>query len=480
MSMNRRDFVNLFAAMPAAFVVNQSSGGNKREDSVSPDSFADAFVIISSANPFYFQLSNGDPYIVNGPCLAGAADMATMHSYLQKLSANHANFARVWLCNKLFEVETKFGEYDEQQAKKIDQLLSWASTYNIKLKLCLDNTRQIIPDQAAWFNRPAYHVANGGPFNNVDEYINSEKGRKAYLNRIKFLAKRYGNHPAVFGWELWNEMNGIMCKGLREWNDYMLPQVHKLFPKNLVLQSLGSFDMESRRPDYSYINQLNHNDVAQIHRYIDAHATLDVCTAPMDVLATDAINELRSYHIHKPMLLAEVGAVLPNHTGPSDLYPPDTEGALMHDMVFAPFFAGAAGTGNSWHWDWYIDKNNLWHHYARFNEAVKSINPMQEGFIPTTLYHDRLRIYALVGGKTVLAWCRDIKNDWKSELREGRKPEEINNEKIDFSSLLSSRLVNSVKLYDPWKNKWTTAVKNSTVSLPGFKRSLVIKIEKQA
>jgi len=477
--MDRRDFINLFAAMPAAFATTRvfSQTATKQPP---PSSFAASFVTISSSNPFYFQLSNGTPFIVNGPCLAGAADMSTMEGYLKKLSANSGNFARVWVCNRLFEVEKKFGEYDETQAEKIDQLIDWATKYNLKLKLCLDNTRQIVGDEKASFNKPQYHVDNGGPFNNIDEYINTEKGREAYLNRIKFFSKRYGDHPAVFGWELWNEMNGIMCKGLREWNDYMLPQVHKLFPKNLVLQSLGSFDMESRRPDYRYINQLPSNDVAQIHRYIDAHATLDVCMEPMDVLASNAIDELRSYHLYKPMLLAEVGAVLPNHTGPSDLYPLDTEGALMHDMVFAPFFSGAAGTGNSWHWDHYIDKNRLWYHYARFNEAVKGIIPIKEGFVPTKIYHNRLRIYALVGRKSILAWCRDIRNDWKSEFREGRMPEEIAKDTIDFSSLVPPRLTRKVSLYDPWKNKWTIAANNSTVSLPSFKRSIIIKIERQA
>jgi hypothetical protein len=198
----------------------------------------------------------------------------------------------------------------------------------------------------------------------------------------------------------------------------------------------------------------------------------------MDILSADAINELRSYHIHKPMLLAEVGAVLANHTGPSELYPLDKEGVLMHDMLFAPFFAGAAGGGNSWHWDHYIDKNNLWHHYARFNESVKGINPIAEGFMPTTMYHNRLRIYALVGNKTILAWCRDIKNDWKSEFKDSKKPEEIRNEKIDLGSFVSTTNIRKVSVYDPWRNQWEAASKDSVVALPTFKRSIVIKIEK--
>src|SRR5215217_3141240 len=143
--MDRRDFVNLFTAMPAAFVATKSFSHVTTQDAYS-SSFASSFVTISSTNPFYFQLSNGNAFVLNGPCLAGAADMNTMEGYLKKLSSNYGNFARVWLCNRLFEVEKKFGEYDEEQAKKIDQLLTWATKYNVKLKLCLDNTRQIIPD----------------------------------------------------------------------------------------------------------------------------------------------------------------------------------------------------------------------------------------------------------------------------------------------------------------------------------------------
>src|SRR3954462_10981298 len=120
--MDRRDFVNLFLAVPAALVVkNQLNQGEDKRSAGS--SFSDSFVAISKKNPFYFELSNGDPYIVSGPCLAGAKDMDTMHSYLSKLSANGGNFARVWVCNKLFEVEEKFGEYSEEKARNIDQLL---------------------------------------------------------------------------------------------------------------------------------------------------------------------------------------------------------------------------------------------------------------------------------------------------------------------------------------------------------------------
>src|SRR4051794_19826789 len=102
--MDRRSFVNLFLIAPTALAAKTPTV--KIIDHQRPaNSFQNSFVRISKENPFYFELSNGDPYIVSGPCLAGAQDMDTMHSYLSKLSANGGNFARVWLCNKLFEVE---------------------------------------------------------------------------------------------------------------------------------------------------------------------------------------------------------------------------------------------------------------------------------------------------------------------------------------------------------------------------------------
>jgi hypothetical protein len=84
-----------------------------------------------------------------------------------------------------------------------------------------------------------------------------------------------------------------------------------------------------------------------------------------------------------------------------------------------------------------------------------------------------------VGSKNILAWCRDVNNDWKSEFKEGKKPLEITNAKTDFTSLVSPKQIKIVSSYDPWKDEWAAMGKDSVVSLSRFKRSLVIKIEKR-
>jgi hypothetical protein len=434
------------------------------------------WIQVSPVNSNYFALSNGQPFVVMGLNLAWAADVQTMKGYLKKLSAGGGNFARVWLCHWPFEVERRFGVYNDDVIRNVDMLLGWAVESGIRIKFCLEDTRQIVADPHAQFNRPQYHVDNGGPFRNIDEYINTERGREVYLNRLTFLSNRYKNVPVIFGWELWNEMNGIRCDGLEDWNNYMLPKARALFPHHLVMQSLGSFDSKGRRKVYQQITGIKDNMVGQIHRYVDEGAELEVCKGPIDLLAADAINELRSYQLHKPLLLAETGAVKPHHAGPSECYAADKAGMMLHDMLFAPFFSGAAGTGNAWHWDEYVDKNDLWYHFDRFRKMIDGVDVVKERFQPECIDLGRLRLYVLQGRTTILIWCRDKLNDWRTECRNGISPETIRRAIVDCRRWIHGRQVAAASCYDPWLNRWATFPAAYRLQLPDFQRSIIIKI----
>ena len=84
--------------------------------------------------------------------------------------------------------------------------------------------------------------------------------------------------------------------------------------------------------EYDRICARADNDFLQVHRYYDPGAAMSVCYGPIDVFCADAIRELRDRDSSKPALLAETGAVKPNHTGLSELYASDPEGVLMHDV----------------------------------------------------------------------------------------------------------------------------------------------------
>ena len=95
------------------------------------------------------------------------------------------------------------------------------------------------------------------------------------------------------------------------------------------------------------------------------------------------------------------------------------------------------------------------------------------------LKHDRLRVYVLNGKRTLLAWCRDTENTWESELRNGEKPEQLRGMTVDFGPVLSGKAVRSVRVYDPWANRWSSAkLKKGTVALPVFSRSIVVRMSR--
>jgi len=250
----------------------------------------------------------------------------------------------------------------------------------------------------------------------------------------------------------------------------MLEELRRSFPRNLVMQSLGSFDTERVRDVYRKHSLMRGNDLAQVHRYLDLGASLEVCHGPVDILAADAVRELAGYKPGKPILLAESGAVEPKHTGPFKLYAADRAGIILHDVLFAPFFAGSAGSGQIWHWDAYVARNNLWKQFAGFAEAVRGLDPPAEKFTPSVEEQGRLRVYKLKGRKTTLLWCRDKENTWRSELEQGKAPETLR------GVVLKVEGARSVRVLDPWTGKWTTVkVRQGRVTLPDFSRSVVLR-----
>ena len=438
--------------------------------------FSGSFVGISREDPRYFCLSNGDTYIPVGSNIAALGNRAAIERYVTALADNGANFGRVWLNSALFEVETEYGQLNEEHLSNIDYLLELALRHDLKIKLCIESFRHIRPGRNRWDTKASYHISNGGPFENAAEFIATQRGRDEYLRRLAIIRERVGDHPAVFGWELWNEMNAVDCPEIRDWNEYMLPRVKRMFPKNLVMQSLGSLDRRSSFPIYEDICGMPSNEVMQVHRYLDPGAELPVCWAPMDSLCSDAVTVLRGYGQKKPLLLAEGGAVQPDHAGPSLLYPRDTVGMLLHDVIFTPFFCGAAGPGHSWHWDHYIEKNDLWYHFKRFVRAVEGIDPVAERFEPLRSDNGRLKGYALKGRGHLLIWFRDAENTWQTEFEENREPELLSGREVDLSEFLSGRKIRSVTAYDPWNDVWTEVAAGKKILLPDFKRSLVVKV----
>lgn len=469
------------------------SGCNKVKESGRLPSAATAnYVEVSPDNPAYFQLSDGTPYIPIGinminpnyPVYSTDSALNEIETWMKNLSENGGNYVRVWLSQSFWDMEDeKAGVYDPEKVQRIDRFVAMARKYGLRIKMTMEHFRGITEEEVSrdWVRKPIYHTSHGGPLNDIGEYLSTEAGRKLFLDKLDFYQAHFGSDTVFFGWELWNEMNAM--RGPEDstffaWNKMMLQKTKARFPENLVMQSFGSFDRESVRNSYRRMVTMPENDVAQIHRYLDPGADMPVCQAPMDIIASSAIDELLSYNLDKPALLAETGAVEPNHSGPSHLYKKDTAGILLHDVLFAPFFSGAAGAGMIWHWNQYVHPNNLWYHYGRFAEAIKGINPLKEKFTPVKIETDSFRIYVLGGITTTLVWIRDKNDTWQRELDDNLTPGLIRNSTLSLDNLNIEHPINNIRIYDPWKNIWSEKeAKDDIILLPDFKRSLVVRIE---
>jgi len=439
------------------------------------------FVRVSPRDRRYLELSDGTPYIPIGlnAIAPRGGNLSSMEDWFRNLSANRGNFVRIWLSNPYFDIEhARSGEYDGQKARRIDELLALARRHGIRLKLCLEHFRALESGQS-WATKPIHHVSNGGPARTMAEFFESPTSREQFKRKLACYANRYGDDPIVFGWELWNEVNAVQGNvNVLDWSAVMLAELHRLFPRNLALQNLGSFDTPRVNELYRAHSLLAGNDLAQVHRYLDLGARIEACRGPVDLLAIDAVRTIQSYDPAKPILLAESGAVEPGHTGPFKLYEKDKEGIILHDVLFAPFFAGACGPGHIWHWDVYVARNTLWHHFDRFAQVVDRLDPPAEAFQSVQIPHQRLRVLALRGKNTTLLWCRDMQNNWMTELRDGQAPATIQDMPIQLPDGWEASAAKA-RFFNPWTNRWTEGpVAAGRITPPPFSRSMVVRIDR--
>jgi len=478
----------LFTALLLLVCIACNSDKSKKHETFT----GHGYIGIGTSNPSYFQFSDGTPYIPVGINMISPGGkyrnkpdsaLYEMGKWMKKLSENGGNYIRVWLSSPFWDIEDlQAGEYSEEKAQRIDRLIAMAGNYNLRIKMTFEHFRSLTLEEnnQEWAVKNVYHRSNGGPLDSIGQYLSSPAGKKLFTDKLDFYMNRYGSDTLFFGWELWNEMNAMNVPQdsvFFSWNEQMLYEVKQRFHENMVMQSLGSFDTEKVRPLYKKMMLLPGNQVAQVHRYLDPGADMEICHMPMDIICSSAVEELLSYNTGKPIILAETGAVESRHSGPSKYYPADTAGIILHDILFAPFFSGSAGAGMSWHWDTYVDKNDLWYHFGRFSEAVKGINPFEENFVVLKSETDDFRVYQLHGKRTILIWLRDKNNTWESELRDGKLALTKSGIQLDLEQAGIKVSNVEVAYYDPWTNKWQDSKSDGLkLLLPDFKRSLVIRI----
>ena len=426
-------------------LINVTGGGNK------------GYIEVSKYDKRYLAYTDSSPYFPIGINLAFISPisksdgtefgLSRQYRYLglrlyerwfKACAENGVNMARIWLGQEYLCPDTlNAGEFDLIQFAKIDILISLAEKYGIKLKLTIEQFRYFNYEKTAdsysyaddvfrKFNKRLY--LGGKRCESIKEWLSGDNWKKKWLIKVNELAKRLSGNTAIFGIELWNEMNSLDSESVTEWNREMLPQVKALFPHQLVMNSLGSFDGDNAKRFYAEFCW-EYSDIKQMHRYLDQGADYGVCHKSPIMLIKDGIDAL--YDSDKPLLVAETGAVNDCHSGPFRYYCCDHNGLLFCDLVYTPVFCLSCGVGNIWHWDdRYVESKNLYKYFKPIAELCSGIAFDREDF-KKDLYEDEEIIFMLLTGKNVtLAFLRNKSDCWQNVLRDLKEPVTVKNKVV--------------------------------------------------
>ncbi len=465
------------------------------------DSEKHGYIEISKSDGKYFSFTDGSPFFAIGintafPTGYGMSDgtefgLTVSSKYLglrqyerwfKKLSLNGCNVARVWLGHEYFSPDTEIaGQFDYSQFSKIDMLFDLAKKYNIKLKITIEqfgffdyektaNSNSYSDDVFRKFNKRLYH--NNEPCKNMDEWIRNEKWSDLWLLKMSEFAKRYSGDTELFAIELWNEMDTLYVTNksyIFDWNNKILPIVKGMFPKNFVVNSLGSLGS-------SFANKLYNNfcwdksSFVQIHRYIDQGAQYTDChKSPIDMLK-GAFERVIS---DKPILIAETGAVNNCHSGPFKFYVNDDDGIIFADTVYTPVFCKSCGTGCIWHWDErYVESKNLYHLFRPISDLISGIEIDRENFEPVSIANENIVVLMLKSEKMTLGYIRNANYNWENVLRDLSQVPPVAMFRFNIAN------IKNVTLYPVWENDNTSiSFDDNTVTFENIGIGTLFKIE---
>jgi len=454
------------------------------------------YVEVSARGPRYFALSDGEPYCAIGlnlctppgyPLPGGSEHFAVSgrsatlgckdyERWFRRLSEHGGNFTRLWLSSSYFEAQGEVaGQVDPLAFARLDRVVDLARAYGIRLKVCLEHFRTLEP--GTFFSKVLRHPEDGRSPASMDEWFESAVWRDLWMRRVGAYLARYGDDPVIMAWELWNEINCCATRDWsvqREWTRRTLPEIKRRSPRNLVVNSIGSFDDEAYQRWYDDF-KMEEMDFQQVHRYLDQGARMELCRHDPVAFSVDAIR--RSRRPDRPVILAETGGVNDVHTGPFRFYRYDDTGIIFQDTTFPAFFAGSAGTGQIWHWNEYVDFKNLWRMFRPFADMVAGVRLDEEGFEPVDLSTARVWFLALCGRRHCLALVRSKADSWYAVLRDGQEPPPVRGQRIDLRPLaVRSGEVSTYRPVPDGRGRPTLA--EGVLRLPAFRHGMLLKIRR--
>ncbi|MFH1846232.1 MAG: cellulase family glycosylhydrolase [Candidatus Omnitrophota bacterium] len=329
------------------------------------DSELKGFVRKGKHNPYYLSYDSGEKFFGIGHNVAWVYNNSinVYERYLAKLQESGCNLTRIWISNWSFPLEwKKVGEYDEEEAAKLDKVIQMAEEKGIHVILCLDTYGSFMDEQGSWQEDKwainPYNSKNGGPCNKPGDFFSDPEAKRFYKNRLRYIVSRWSSYPNIMAFELWNEYNAP-----KDWVKEMAGYVKTLNPHGqFMTMSLGYPYGEEF--DESQIWDLDEIDVVTVHVYGDTSEKGAVS------FLMQRSRELSDKY-KKPFIVSEFGI---DCSKDDKYYDPEGEGTALHNSLWASMVSKSFGTAMNWWWDKYIRPKNLYSHYEALLKFSRDID----------------------------------------------------------------------------------------------------------
>ena len=421
------------------------------------------FIRRSKLDPRYFELDDGSFYYPFGQNVCWASDY---DHFLTKIQGYGGNYVRVWLCpwNLQLEDPREPGKYDLRVANALDKLLALCERRGIYVQLAL---RYHGMHNGDWAKSP-YNTANGGPCTSPGQFFTDTAARDQHKQFLDYVVARWGHSPAVFAWELWNEADLARAdrdSDLVAWHKEMSDHLKKIdVYRHLVTTSVAG---AARCPE---LFKLPNIDFVPVHFY------------NRDVLTQIKDSYVRYRELGKPIFIGEFSG---GHKPSDDLS--DPKGVRIHAGLWMAFVTPLAGSAMPWWWDTYIDKNDLYGHWAALAKFAKGVDRRGKQF---EVVRSKIRLgedawasmQGLVSPSEAFLWIYDEARILSPE--HAGRPLVIADRPVKLGGMLGGRF--RVEIWDTHEGKVlgkpTTADTTDgvlTFTLPKCDRDIAVKIVKE-
>jgi hypothetical protein len=188
---------------------------------IDPPQPAAAWIRCADGAP-YFETEEGAPWAPVGhneaitwPHIAPAhrrRDLASVDRHFADLAAHGVTCLRLMLDynqGRNRHLETRCGEFSRAMVQMWDDLIALGERHGIRFLLTPFDTFFMA---RRWKTHP-YSRHTGGPCRSPRHMFICPETRAAIINRMVFATRRWGHSPAVFGWDLWNEIDSFYSGG---------------------------------------------------------------------------------------------------------------------------------------------------------------------------------------------------------------------------------------------------------------------------